>query len=123
MSLWDNIRDKILPPRKNKPTIDELRDKGMFDGPNIGGGAGGTATAGTAAAPAQTTNQSTVDVEEVLESKLRENSSLDNRKQLAEELGYTGTRDGSAEMNIWLHKEVMRRLAANGGTVPSNLTD
>ena len=49
--------------------------------------------------------------------------SLDNRKQLAEELGYTGERNGSAEMNIWLHKAVMRELAANGGTVPADLTD
>src|SRR5688500_11418386 len=50
-------------------------------------------------------------------------SSLDNRKELATELGYTGAKDGSAEMNIWLHKEVMRQLAANGGKVPDNLTD
>jgi hypothetical protein len=50
-------------------------------------------------------------------------SSLDNRKELATELGYTGEKDGSAEMNIWLHKEVMRQLAANGGKVPSSLTD
>ena len=50
-------------------------------------------------------------------------SSLDNRKELATELGYTGDKDGSAEMNIWLHKEVMRQLAAHGGKVPANLTD
>ena len=50
-------------------------------------------------------------------------SSLDNRKELATELGYTGPKDGSAEMNIWLHKEVMRQLAANGGTVPASMLD
>ena len=50
-------------------------------------------------------------------------SSLDNRKELAGELGYTGDKDGSAEMNIWLHKEVMRQLAANGGKVPAAMTD
>ena len=50
-------------------------------------------------------------------------SSLANRKELATELGYTGEKDGSAEMNIWLQKEVMRQLAANGGKVPSSLTD
>ena len=50
-------------------------------------------------------------------------SSLDNRKELATELGYTGDKDGSAEMNVWLQKEVMRQLAANGGKVPANLTD
>ena len=50
-------------------------------------------------------------------------SSLDNRKELATELGYTGAKDGSAEMNMWLQKAVMRELAANGGKVPANLTD
>lgn len=50
-------------------------------------------------------------------------SSLDNRKELAQELGYTGELNGSAEMNIWLHKAVMRELAANGGKVPADLTD
>ncbi|KQM99513.1 MULTISPECIES: DUF3597 domain-containing protein [Sphingomonas] len=50
-------------------------------------------------------------------------SSLDNRKELATELGYTGAKDGSAEMNIWLHKAVMRELAKNGGTVPAGLQD
>ncbi|BCA64109.1 hypothetical protein HMP09_3343 [Sphingomonas sp. HMP9] len=50
-------------------------------------------------------------------------SSLDNRKELATELGYTGAKDGSAEMNMWLIKAVMRELAKNGGTVPANLKD
>ncbi|MGA1797892.1 DUF3597 domain-containing protein [Sphingomonas sp. 4RDLI-65] len=50
-------------------------------------------------------------------------SSLDNRKELATELGYTGAKDGSAEMNIWLQKAVMRELEKNGGTVPANLKD
>jgi len=50
-------------------------------------------------------------------------SSLAERKGLAQELGYTGALDGSAEMNIWLHKQVMRELAANGGKVPAELMD
>ena len=50
-------------------------------------------------------------------------SSLDNRKELARELGYTGDLDGSAEMNIWLHKATMKELAKNGGKVPAALTD
>jgi 3-oxoacyl-ACP reductase-like protein len=50
-------------------------------------------------------------------------SSLDNRRELATELGYTGAKDGSAEMNIWLHKAVMRELEKNGGTVPAGLKD
>jgi hypothetical protein len=48
-------------------------------------------------------------------------SSLASRKELAEELGYTGAKDGSAEMNIWLHRQVMRKLAENGGRVPDSL--
>ena len=47
-------------------------------------------------------------------------SSLDNRKELATELGYTGDKDGSAEMNIWLHKAVMKELATHGGKVPAS---
>jgi hypothetical protein len=50
-------------------------------------------------------------------------SSLDNRKELAGELGYPGAKDGSAEMNIWLHKAVMRELEKNGGKVPAGLKD
>ena len=50
-------------------------------------------------------------------------SSLDHRKELATELGYTDARDGSAEMNIWLHKAVMAELEKNGGKVPAGLKD
>ena len=50
-------------------------------------------------------------------------SSLAERKELAQELGYTGALDGSAEMNIWLHKRVMQELAANGGKVPASMLD
>jgi 3-oxoacyl-ACP reductase-like protein len=49
-------------------------------------------------------------------------SSLDNRKQLATELGYTGAKDGSAEMNLWLHRRVMEELERNGGRVPATMT-
>ena len=48
-------------------------------------------------------------------------SSLASREQLAAELGYQGARDGSAEMNIWLHKRVMEELAKNGGKVSAEL--
>jgi len=48
-------------------------------------------------------------------------SSLANRKELAQELGYTGATDGSAEMNIWLHRQVMGKLAENGGRVSADL--
>ena len=48
-------------------------------------------------------------------------SSLSARKDLAKELGYTGDTNDSATMNIWLHKQVMTKLAENGGKVPSEL--
>ena len=96
---------------------------------------GGTATA-TAAAPI-----SQVDVEAVLTKLASENrekldwrksivdlmkllkldSSLNARKELAKELGYTGNMSDSATMNVWLHKQVMTKLAANGGKVPDEL--
>ena len=49
--------------------------------------------------------------------------SLANRKELATELGYTGAKDGSAEMNIWLHKRVIEELEKNGGKVSAALKD
>ena len=52
---------------------------------------------------------------------LKLDSSLAARKELAHELGYTGALDGSADMNVWLHKQVMTKLAESGGTVPDSL--
>ena len=52
---------------------------------------------------------------------LKLDSGLGARKQLAQELGYTGALDGSAEMNVWLHKQVMIKLAEGGGKVPDSL--
>lgn len=48
-------------------------------------------------------------------------SGLASRKQLADELHYTGDKEDSASMNIWLHKQVMQKLAENGGKVPDDL--
>ena len=50
-------------------------------------------------------------------------SSLTSRKELAKELGYTGDTSDSATMNIWLHKQVLKKLAENGGKVPTELLD
>jgi hypothetical protein len=50
-------------------------------------------------------------------------SSLTARKALAAELHYTGDTNDSATMNIWLHKQVMKKLADNGGKVPADLLD
>ena len=105
-----------------------------------------SAGSGTPAAPtkpAQAPAQPVVDVEAVLEKMAADNSqklnwrtsivdlmklvgmdsSFENRKELARELGYTGDPGDSAAMNIWLHKRVMKELAAHGGKVPANMLD
>jgi hypothetical protein len=61
--------------------------------------------------------KSIVDLMKVLDL----DSSLKSRQELAKELGYTGDMNDSAKMNIWLHKQVMQKLAANGGRVPDDL--
>jgi hypothetical protein len=97
----------------------------------------------TPSKPAQAPAQPVVDVEAVLEKMAADNgqklnwrtsivdlmklvgmdSSLENRRELARELGYTGDQNDSAAMNIWLHKRVMKELAAHGGKVPANMLD
>jgi hypothetical protein len=97
--------------------------------------------AGIPASPVQAKWEREVDVELVLESMASKNpqklnwrtsivdlmkllgidSSLENRKSLARELGYTGSTDDSATMNVWLHKRVMEELQKNGGKVPASL--
>jgi hypothetical protein len=99
-------------------------------------GGGGGATAAPAAKPAQS-----VDVAPILDravaakheklewrtsivdlmKALDIDSSLAARKELAKELGYTGDTNDSASMNVWLHKQVMARLAANGGKLPPEI--
>ena len=58
-----------------------------------------------------------------LMSLLGMDNSLADRRALAQELGYTGDMSDSASMNIWLHKQVMKRMAENGGKVPADLLD
>ena len=48
-------------------------------------------------------------------------SSFGARKQLAQELNYTGDPNDSASMNVWLHKQVLVKIAENGGKVPEEL--
>ena len=50
-------------------------------------------------------------------------SSLAERRELADELGYQGDKGDTATMNMWLHKQVMRKLQENGGRVPQELLD
>jgi len=134
MSIFGSLMGKILghaPEAKGSTTATATPPTPMTPAPS------------TAAAPAATAAPPKVDVELVLETMAAGtsqkldwrnsivdlmklvgiDSSLANRKALAQELGYTGDMNDSAPMNIWLHKEVMRRLAENGGHVPANLTD
>lgn len=134
MSVFSKIFDKIFRRAEAAPAP---------------GQPGGTATAPSypgaadAAAAGAAAQQQEVDVEAVLNGMAANNpqklnwrtsivdlmklldldSSLQERKELATELGYTGAKDGSAEMNLWLHKQVMNKLAANGGKVPADLKD
>jgi hypothetical protein len=113
------------------------------DAAPAGGGAGASPASGSAApaggasaAPAQS-----VDVAPILDKAVAAkkeklqwrtsivdlmkaldiDSSLAARKELARELGYTGDTNDSASMNIWLHKQVMGKLAANGGKLPADV--
>jgi hypothetical protein len=54
---------------------------------------------------------------------LKLDSSLKSRKALATELHFKGDMGDSATMNVWLHKQVMTKLAENGGIVPADLKD
>jgi hypothetical protein len=124
---------------------------GSMPAAGAGGSAGGTAGGGstqaagvgnsTASAPSST--GSSVDVNAVLNEMASKNSekldwrksivdlmklvgmdsSLSSRKQLADELGYSGDKNDSAKMNVWLHKQVLRKLSENGGKVPQDLLD
>ena len=99
---------------------------------------GGTAagSGGSTAAPA-----ATVDVAPILDAAVKAkgeklewrtsivdlmkaldiDSSFAARKELAKELGYTGDSNDSASMNIWLHKQIMTKFAANGGKLPPEI--
>jgi hypothetical protein len=102
---------------------------------------GGAASSGSASAAPQAAPAQTVDVAPILDKAVAAkheklewrtsivdlmkaldiDSSLSARKELAHELGYTGDTNDSASMNIWLHKQVMAKLAANGGKLPADI--
>ena len=129
MSIFGSIINAIFGSKANAaPTAGSA--------PSAGASAPAAAPAATAAAPMSIADveamiakieqsrgvkynwrQSIVDLMKLLDL----DSGLAARKQLAQELGYTGALDGSAEMNIWLHKQVMEKLAASGGKVPESL--
>ena len=106
-----------------------------------GGSPAGTSSGGGATATASGTSAATVDVAPILDKAVAAkgeklawrtsivdlmkaldiDSSLSARKELAKELGYSGDTNDSASMNIWLHKQVMTKLAANGGKLPPDI--
>jgi hypothetical protein len=105
--------------------------------PAGGGASAGAESSGASAAPAA----ATIDVAPILDKAVAAkgeklawrtsivdlmkaldiDSSFAARKDLAKELGYTGDSNDSASMNIWLHKQVMAKLAANGGKLPPEI--
>lgn len=107
--------------------------------PSTGSAAATTSSAGPGAAAAKPMSRDDLDamIEKIADEQnedlnwqesivdlmklLKLDSSLTARKQLAQELGYTGALDGSAAMNVWLHKQVMTKLAEGGGKVPDSL--
>jgi Domain of unknown function (DUF3597) len=134
MGIFGSIMDKIF-------NRDGAASPGSPQSSAAAGGSGGqTATASPASAGSGGGAQS-VDVEAVLSGmaakkgqkldwhhsivdlmKLLDlDSSSGARKELARELNYTGDASDSAKMNVWLHKQVMQKLAENGGKVPESL--
>nr|WP_221290201.1 DUF3597 domain-containing protein [Massilia aurea] len=140
VGILSNIFHKIFPGKKDAapaatPTAAPAAPTAAPAAPTA---AVPVAAPAPAAAPAQP-----VDVEQVLNGMLASSgqqlnwrssivdllkllgldSSLQSRKELATELNYTGDMNDSAKMNIWLHRQVMNKLAANGGKVPADLRD
>jgi hypothetical protein len=144
MGILGNILAKIFPSRNTA-------DAGTT--PGAGTAATGTAStaptttaattaAATPAAPA-VKPMAEIDVEQMLDGMAQKageklnwktsivdlmkllglDSSLASRKELAQELHYSGDMNDSAAMNIWLHRQVMNKVAANGGKVPADLKD
>ena len=145
MSIFDSIKTAIFGWR---PSADQVaQNQAAQQSPLTGAHGSGQVNASAmpqVGQPQATAPTAPIDVEAMLTQKLHAkgdpdlnwrssivdlmklldlDSSLDNRKALATELGYTGAKDGSAEMNIWLHKQVMIKLAENGGKVPADLKD
>ena len=147
MSIFGNIMSSIFGHAKAQPAQTPAAAPGATFGPVSSSASnktpGATPASGsganTAAAPAAA--QAQVDVAAVLTDLASKNkekldwrnsivdlmkllkldSGLSARKELAKELNYTGDMNDSARMNVWLHKQVMVKLAENGGKVPDSL--
>ena len=111
-------------------------DAAPAGGGSAGGGAASTPQTSPSAAPSQSVDVAAIVDKAVAAQKeklewrtsivdlmkaLNIDSSLAARKELAKELGYTGDTNDSASMNVWLHKQVMAKLAANGGKLPPEI--
>jgi VIT1/CCC1 family predicted Fe2+/Mn2+ transporter len=120
--------------------VSAILNKAKAAGSAIADAVSTAANAATGKAPALTREQAEEMIQKIADSSGRQNynwkqsivdlmklleidSSLTARKQLATELGYTGALDGSAEMNVWLHKQVMAKFMEGGGKVPDSLKD
>jgi len=148
MSILGKIFGKIFPSARAEVPAAPATTAGAGGALSPGEAASASAAsdaasraAGTAAASSATLPE--VDVQAVLDDMASKNpqklnwktsivdlmklldldSSPGERKELAKELGYTGDMSDSGSMNIWLHKQVMNKLAANGGKVPADLKD
>jgi hypothetical protein len=134
MSIFGSIMSKIFGEHEAAAAMSSPQSASA---PTSGSASANGSTGNTAAAtPAQL-----VDVEAVLADLASQNpqqlnwrtsivdlmkllnldSSITARKELAQELHYTGDTNDSASMNTWLHKQVMQKLAENGGKVPNDL--
>ena len=137
MGILSNIFSKIFPSAHTAPSAPAASTPAPTPTTTTPAANAPTATAAAAAPMAQ------VDVEQVLNDMAQTSaeklnwrtsivdlmkllgidSSLSARKELAKELHYTGDTSDSAAMNIWLHRQVMNKVAANGGKVPADLKD
>ncbi|CAM5798149.1 DUF3597 domain-containing protein [Rhizobacter fulvus] len=144
MGILSNILAKIFPSHTGAANAGTTTTAQAPSTPPGAGTAPPTGTAGTTAAAAPAAKPMTeVDVEQMLNGMAQNageklnwrtsivdlmkllglDSSLAARKELAQELHYTGDMNDSAAMNIWLHRQVMNKVAANGGKVPADLKD
>ena len=122
MSIFGNIMSAIFKSSSRAATSPGAR-------PSAAPGATGTATMEQVDVAAVLTKLADQNPEELdwrrsivdLMKLLDLDSSVAARKQLAQELRYTGNMNDSASMNVWLHKQVMQKLAENGGKVPAEL--
>ena len=140
MGLFNSLMSKIF--GHAAPATTASASQAAAAAPAAGGAPQTPAAAGSSApAPAAAPVAPVVDVAAVLNDLAKKNpekldwrksivdlmklvgmdSSLTARKQLATELHFTGDMNDSASMNVWLHKQVLKKLAENGGKVPPEL--